>query len=132
LITFKEFTFEAAHALPPFSKLHGHSFSVEIAISGKRHPRYGWAADLYEVDKITRKVREDLHEGYLNEVPGLEVPSLENLTHWLWMRLKPEIPGLCRISVRRGANGHGEGCVYHGPEERDAEPVRVLEFAEAS
>jgi 6-pyruvoyltetrahydropterin/6-carboxytetrahydropterin synthase len=132
LITFKEFSFEAAHALPPFSKLHGHTFAVEIAITGKSHPRYGWAADLYEVDGIVKGVRQELDETYLNDVPGLEVPSLENLTRWIWMRLKPEIPGLARVSVRRGASGHGEGCVYHGPEVEAAGPAREFEFAIAS
>ena len=44
---------------------------------------------------------ETLDHGMLNEHPGLELPSLENLCLWFVARLKPEWPGLCRIQVAR-------------------------------
>ena len=39
----KEFTFEAAHRIPPYSDLHGHSFVVEIQFAESPIPNSaGW------------------------------------------------------------------------------------------
>lgn len=112
--TYKEFTFEAAHETPPFSKLHGHSFRVGIHLTGEPDPVYGWPANLYEVDRKIASLRETLDDSYLNDIKGLEVPSLENVAAWIWESLQPEFPGLDRIEVSRGSVGHAEGCVYRG------------------
>ena len=47
---------------------------------------------------------------YLNDVPGLETPTLENLTHWLWAELDSRLTGVGRVTVRRGNDGQAEGC----------------------
>jgi 6-pyruvoyltetrahydropterin/6-carboxytetrahydropterin synthase len=38
---FKEFTFEAAHSVPAYSEVHGHSFIVEVVLRGEPDPVYG-------------------------------------------------------------------------------------------
>jgi 6-pyruvoyltetrahydropterin/6-carboxytetrahydropterin synthase len=117
MITFKEFSFEAAHQIPPHSGLHGHSFKVEIALGGEPDPVFGWSANLDEVDRAIDGVRRLIDHRYLNDVEGLEVPSLENVARWIWQRLGAELPGLRRVTVRRGADGQAEGCVYEGEHE---------------
>lgn len=112
--TYKEFSFEAAHQTQPFSGLHGHSFRVSIHLCGEPDPVYGWPANLYEVEKKIASMRETLDDSYLNDIAGLEVPSLENLAAWIWKGLLPEFPQLDRVEVSRGAMGHAEGCVYRG------------------
>ena len=42
-----------------------------------------------------------LDHGMLNDHPGLELPSLEHLCRWFANQLKPEWPGLCRVTVSR-------------------------------
>jgi 6-pyruvoyltetrahydropterin/6-carboxytetrahydropterin synthase len=111
---FKEFTFESAHQVPPYSGIHGHSFMVEVFLRGKPDPVYGWATSLTDVESHIEAVREDLDHKYLNDVEGLAVPSLENLAQWIWRRLDNVLPGLDRITVRRGSAGNGEGCIYRG------------------
>ena len=59
-------------------------------------------------------VRDDLDHKYLNDIEGLEVPSLENLAQWVWRRFDNVLPGLDRITVRRGFTGNAEGCTYRG------------------
>jgi 6-pyruvoyltetrahydropterin/6-carboxytetrahydropterin synthase len=113
--TFKEFTFEAAHQLQPYSGLHGHSFKVGVHLSGDPDPVYGWSANLYEVEKRVEAVRSKLDHRYLNDVDGLSIPSLENVARWIWDELKPAFPSLDRIEVKRGPEGQAEGCVYRGP-----------------
>jgi len=50
---------------------------------------------------IRLKPPGDRATGLLNEHPGFELPSLENLCLWFANRLKPEWPGLSRITVSR-------------------------------
>lgn len=116
---FKEFTFEAAHHLAvnvepghPYSKLHGHSFKVEIFLRGEPDPKTNWVADFAEIDRELQLVRADLDHNYLNDIDGLQVPTLENITRWIWNRLHNKLPSLHRVLVRRGTCG--EGCIYTG------------------
>ena len=115
--TLKEFTFEAAHQLPPFSGLHGHSFLVQVFLRGEPDPVYGWSHNLYEVEKVVEKVRLKVDHTYLNDIEGLEHPSLENVARWIWGQLSTELDGLDRAVVRRGPDGLAEGCTYSGHSE---------------
>ncbi|SUE44995.1 6-pyruvoyl trahydropterin synthase family protein [Roseomonas gilardii] len=112
--TLKEFTFEAAHQLPPFSGLHGHSFLVQVFLRGEPDPVYGWSHNLYEVEKVVEKVRLKVDHTYLNDIEGLEHPSLENVARWIWNQLAGDLDGLDRVMVRRGPDGLAEGCTYSG------------------
>jgi 6-pyruvoyltetrahydropterin/6-carboxytetrahydropterin synthase len=111
---FKEFSFEAAHAIPPYSGLHGHSFSVRVVLRGSPDPVYGWATSLTDIEPHVEAVRRELDHKCLNNIEGLAMPSLENIAQWIWRRLANTVPGLDRIIVRRGSSGHGEGCTYRG------------------
>jgi 6-pyruvoyltetrahydropterin/6-carboxytetrahydropterin synthase len=114
MITFKEFTFEAAHMTPPYSKLHGHTFKVELSFSGEPHPQYGWAVCLDDVHKDVEAVKAIVDQKYLNDIPGLQLPSLENISRWIWNQLSVSQPGLTRVLVSRGFEGSKEGCIYEG------------------
>ena len=120
LETFVEFTFEAAHQIPPHSGLHGHSFKAVVYLTGEPDRVFGWTHNLYDVEAIVESTRTALDHKYLNEIEGLEVPSLENVAAWIWHRLDKEIVGLDRVMVRRGVDGAGEGCSYSGRALRDA------------
>lgn len=112
--TSKEFTFEAAHQTPPFSSLHGHSFMVEVILTGTPDPVYGWSHNLDEVEPVIDAVRQQLDHRYLNDVEGLSVPTLENVARWIWTRLSAGLDGLVQITVRRGQPGSSEACIYSG------------------
>jgi 6-pyruvoyltetrahydropterin/6-carboxytetrahydropterin synthase len=118
MITFKEFTFEAAHQTPPYSTLHGHTFKVELSFGGKPDPKYGWSVSLDDLYKQIDELRANIDGKYLNDVPGLEVPSLENISRWIWNRLSPLQPGLKRVLLSRGFEGQKEGCVYEGEDDQ--------------
>jgi 6-pyruvoyltetrahydropterin/6-carboxytetrahydropterin synthase len=120
LETFVEFTFEAAHQIPPFSTLHGHSFRVVVFMVGEPDPVFGWSHNLYDVAAVLEDTKRCLHDCYLNDIEGLEVPSLENIAVWIWNRLDKSLPGLDRVVVRRGMEGSGEGCSYQGRPARSA------------
>jgi 6-pyruvoyltetrahydropterin/6-carboxytetrahydropterin synthase len=119
LETFVEFTFEAAHQIPPHSGLHGHSFRVVVYLTGKPDPTFGWTHNLYEVEATLATTKELLDHSYLNDIEGLELPTLENIARWIWRQLDKELSGLDRVVVRRGLDGAGEGCSYSGRQPED-------------
>lgn len=110
--TFKEFTFEAAHKLEPYSGLHGHSFHVSVHVIAAAEPVFGWACNLYDLEEAIAAVQHKLDHRYLNDVKGLETPSLENLAQWIFAEIARKVPDIDRVLVRRGAPGHAEGCIY--------------------
>ena len=117
---FKSFTFEAAHHLAAntssdhkYARLHGHSFSAEVYLTGQPTPKTGWIVDFGELDKAIAALKVELDHGYLNDLKGLEHPTLENIAIWMWSRLEIDFPTLSKIAIRRGSCG--EGCIYEGP-----------------
>ena len=115
---FKEFTFEAAHLLPNVppdhkcARLHGHSFRVEIHVTGPLEPELGWVVDFSEIKRAFKPLYEQLDHHYLNEVDGLENPTTEVLARWIWERLQPGLNGLSRVVVHETCTA---GCAYRGP-----------------
>jgi 6-pyruvoyltetrahydropterin/6-carboxytetrahydropterin synthase len=109
----KAATFDAAHHLPagpaqPYTRLHGHSFRVEATVRGEATGEIGWVADLGDLDRALKAVAAELDHGLLNEKPGLESPTLEHLCVWFATRLKPQFPGLSKVTVSRPTVG--ESC----------------------
>ena len=113
------FGFDAAHHFDHFPdghpnrRMHGHSFQVEIAISGTPDAETGFIADLGEVEAACAELRGRLDHRMLNEVSGLEKPSLENLSIWIWHALRSRFPRLSRVTVRR--DSAGQSCTFTGP-----------------
>ncbi len=114
---FKEFTFEAAHRLPSVpeghkcSRLHGHSYRVELHIRGPVDPDRGWVTDFADINEAFAPVHDVLDHHYLNEVPGLENPTSEVLAKWIWDRLITDLPNLTEVRVRETCTS---GCIYRG------------------
>lgn len=114
----KAFTLESAHRLPQVpeghkcARVHGHSFRVEIHLEGTVDPRIGWVQDFADLSEAFRPLHEQLDHRYLNDVPGLENPTSENLARWIWKRLKPALPLLAQVVVHEtctcGASYRGE------------------------
>ncbi|HZO68712.1 MAG TPA: 6-carboxytetrahydropterin synthase QueD [Kribbellaceae bacterium] len=113
---FREFTFEAAHRLPQVpqghkcARLHGHSYRLEVHVQGEVDPTMGWIMDFADIKAAVKPVIDQLDHYYLNEVPGLENPTSENLARWAWNRLTGALP-LAAIVVRETCTS---GCVYRG------------------
>lgn len=102
---FKAFQVEAAHRLPNLpsshkcSRLHGHSFRIELHLSGPLDPRLGWVMDFADVKAAFLPFYEQLDHHYLNDVPGLENPTSEVLAVWIHERLQRDLPGLVEVAI---------------------------------
>jgi 6-pyruvoyltetrahydropterin/6-carboxytetrahydropterin synthase len=113
----KTFRIEAAHRLPNVpaghkcSRLHGHSFAVTIHVSGPVDPDLGWVMDYADLKAAFAPLFDQLDHHYLNDVPGLENPTSEQLARWVWERLSPRLPLLSKVVVNETCT---TACEYRG------------------
>ncbi len=107
----KSFQFEAAHWLPYMPeghkcrRLHGHSFKVDVEVSGLIDADSGLLMDFGDIKAIVKPIIDQLDHQCLNylgeawQEPLLINPSSENLSCWLWRQIKPKLPMLSQIVV---------------------------------
>ncbi len=114
---YKKFTIEAAHRLPNLpdshkcSRLHGHSFRIEVHVEGDVDVNTGWVIDFSEIKRIFKPIFDQLDHHYLNDIEGLENPTSENLARWIYKKLKPELKILDSIIIEETCTA---GCIYSG------------------
>lgn len=116
----KEVRFEAAHRLPHVpenhkcQRLHGHSFRIEIHVHGEVHPEKGWVMDYADIAAGFHPLWLQLDHHYLNDIPGLENPTSENIAQWIWQRLVLHLPQLQQIVVHETCMSR---CLFIGHKE---------------
>jgi 6-pyruvoyltetrahydropterin/6-carboxytetrahydropterin synthase len=114
----KSFRFDSAHTLErdiqteSSRRVHGHSYRAEIALQGAPEPATGMILDLERLEARLHAVRDELDHHFLNDVTGLGPATIENLASWIWRQLKPDCPGLVRVTVFRDSSG--DSCSYEG------------------
>ncbi|WP_174582794.1 6-pyruvoyl trahydropterin synthase family protein [Candidatus Methylacidithermus pantelleriae] len=117
VILAKDFEFEAAQWLPSFPeghhcrRIHGHSFRVTVAVSGPVDPVTGILYDHARISEAVEPLIALLDHRVLNEIAGLENPSMERLAAWFWERLFPQLPGLYEIVIQETSKTR---CIYRG------------------
>ena len=113
----KDFTFEAAQTLPcvpddhKCRRMHGHSFKVEISVEGEVDPKTGWFYDHALIGRAMKPLIDALDHSYLNEIAGLENPTIENMCAWFWEKLSPQLTGLIEIVLHETPTAR---CSYRG------------------
>jgi 6-pyruvoyltetrahydropterin/6-carboxytetrahydropterin synthase len=117
---FKVISFDAAHRLPKVppghicARLHGHTYRLELHLRGKVGQDTGWVRDFGDIDKVFEPLHQQLEHNCLNDIPGLENPTSENLARWIWQSIKPNLPELHKIVVQENSLS---GCIYCGEED---------------
>lgn len=113
----KEYRFESAHRLPQVppghkcARLHGHSFKIELTVAGEVDPKTGWFIDYGELDRVWQPLHDQLDHNFLNEIAGLENPTSEVLSRWIFDRIKTSLPVLQAITVFETCDAR---CIYRG------------------
>lgn len=114
---YKRFHIEAAHRLPNVpaghkcGRMHGHGFEV-ILHADQDIGESDYGLDYDRIDDIWAPLHFELNYQCLNEIEGLENPTSEVISAWLWHRLKPLLPELSWVTVYEtgscGANFDGQ------------------------
>lgn len=113
----RSYRFEAAHYLPhapeshPCRRLHGHSYRIDVAVTGPVGKESGWVVDFGDIDAVVEPICARLDHRLLNDIAGLENPTSEVLATWLWERLGSNLSGLSMIRV---AESPDAVCTYRG------------------
>ena len=113
----KDFFFESAQTLPKVppghkcAKMHGHSFKVEVSVEGEVDADTGWLYDHAQISEAMNPLVAQLDHAYLNDIPGLENPTIELMAAWFWRKLAPNAPAFARSSFTRHPSAR---CSYRG------------------
>ena len=120
LDAWRHYRFEAAHQLPHVpvghkcGNMHGHGFGVKVQF--EIPTTQGTALSAYEtLDLVWAPLHQELHFACLNDLQGLENPTSEVLSRWIWNRLYTKIPGLHSIVVYETDS---TGCRFDGQTHR--------------
>lgn len=99
---FKQFNFDAAHQLPDWPGIHGHSYTAEVWFEGDASN--GYVVVESTLSQALEPLRTTLDHSNLNDL--MPLPTSENIARFIWARLH-HLPGLYRIRVVRGSIGFG-------------------------
>jgi len=107
----QRFYFEAAHTLdreidaPSSKRIHGHTYHAEVSVRGPRDPETGMVIDLALLRREIERVRAILDHAFLDDVPGLRTPTLENLSTFIADQFAELDPPISSVRVWREASG---------------------------
>jgi 6-pyruvoyltetrahydropterin/6-carboxytetrahydropterin synthase len=101
----KIYAFEAAHHLPRVpaghkcSRMHGHSYRVEVGLRGPVDPTTGWMVDFALIDDAWVHLFRQFDHHTLNDIAGLDNPTCENLCAFIWNAMAAKVPHLAAVTV---------------------------------
>ena len=115
----RRYVFQAAHQLPrvpPGHKcgvMHGHGFEV-ILHADQDLGTSQIGIDYDHLDELWAPVHAELDHACLNDIPGLQNPTSELISSWIWARIKPRLPELSWVTVYETAScgAHFDGTHY--------------------
>lgn len=115
----RRYVFQSAHRLPNVpaghkcGRMHGHGFEVILHVDQGVQGR-SMGIDYDQIDAVWAPVHAELDHACLNDIPGLENPTSELLSAWIWARLKPHLPNLSWVTVYETATcgAHFDGAHY--------------------
>ncbi len=115
-VAWRRYAFQSAHQLPMVpvghkcGNMHGHGFEVILhtqLADGTNPDDCGYTA----LDAAWAPLHAELNYACLNELPGLENPTSEIMSSWIWGRLHTTLPLLRKVTVFETASC---GAVFDG------------------
>ena len=99
-----ETQFDAAHKLEGYngkcSRLHGHSWRIEIFITGSRLDEIGMLVDYGILKEKLREVTNRLDHSYLNDFTEIGNPTSENISKYIFKSLSNDLKDIRLEKVR--------------------------------
>jgi len=91
-----ESEFDAAHKMEGYqgkcAQLHGHTYKVEAFFLTRGLDSTGMSVDLRSLKEKLFKITEQFDHSYLNDFKELGNPSTENISRYIFQRLKDNLP----------------------------------------
>lgn len=100
-------SFEASHYIEApdgaahYRKVHGHSFVVTASVAREQPDSDGWVMDLGALEDLLRGTLAELDHSVLNDIPGLEKPTFENILLWVERKMKAAGVTPSRLEIER-------------------------------
>ncbi len=100
-----DFRFDSAHFLPlvpdnhKCKAMHGHTYWATVTLTGENNEA-GWIADFGDIRKLVNPVISKLDHTLLNAIPGLENPTVENITAYIYHQLESTIENITSVEVK--------------------------------
>lgn len=69
------------------------------------NPKDGMVMEHETLSRAVQEIVAQLDHNLLNDIPGLELPTGEYISKWIYDQLKPMIPDLREVSVMRETVG---------------------------
>jgi len=91
--------------------MHGHSYEIQLAIEGEVDSELGWVMDFAAMDDHALPLVKLLDHQVLNEIEGLENPTIEWVAAWWWHRLRPVMPQLVEVAAAETISSR---CIFRG------------------
>lgn len=99
---YKQFNFDAAHQLPDWPGIHGHSYTAEVWFEGPAVD--GYVIPESVLSTTLESIRKTLDHSNLNDL--MPLPTSENIARYIWKALAQH-KALYMIRVVRGSIGFG-------------------------
>lgn len=105
----RRYILESAHRLPNVplghqcGRMHGHGFQI-ILHANQDVGSSDMGIDYDSLDALWAPLHAELDRACLNDISGLENPTSEMISAWIWRRLKPELPSLTWVTVYETAS----------------------------
>lgn len=112
----KRYRFEAAHQLPNVEeghqcgRMHGHGFEVILHVNQNINGQQ-MGIDYSVLDDAWQPIHQQLHLACLNDIEGLENPTSESLSQWIWQKIKPNLVQLSWVTIYETVTA---GCHFNG------------------
>jgi 6-pyruvoyltetrahydropterin/6-carboxytetrahydropterin synthase len=68
-------------------------------VEGEVDETVGWVYDHKRISEAMLPLVELMDHGYLNDIEGLESPTIERMAGWFWKKLEADLPGLAEIVI---------------------------------
>jgi len=113
----QRFYFEAAHTLnrayevEGSRRIHGHTYEAEVTVHGIPDPETGMLVDIAILRNAIEQIKLCLDHQFLDEIPELGIPTLENLCLYIKRKLELIFPNISNVMVERRVSG--DRCVLH-------------------
>ncbi|MBX2860881.1 MAG: 6-carboxytetrahydropterin synthase [Vampirovibrio sp.] len=105
---------------------HGHNYEVYVTVAGEIDPQTGMVVNLKDLKEILQtQILDPLDHKHLNhQVPFFKdrIPTLENITYYLWDALSPDVSDLgLQLQTLKVVENHRLYAEYSGPQKRLAQ-----------